>query len=242
MPLSLDVIFVPQGAEYQAVCRGLRSAGGETVPVVPIPVGPGAVSRFLPAWYLSSGQWWSDPAQVLVMGLCGSLVPRYAVGDGVIYQSCYDGNCLPNVPPGLCDAPLSQSLSQGLSGSVMPVTAVTCDRILCTVTAKQQLAQRYRAEVVDMEGFAILESLQRHQMAVSMLRVVSDNAQHDLPDLNAALSDTGQLQPWPMAMGMLRQPGAAMRLIRGSWRGLRQLEQLAAQIARLQKDESSSGP
>ncbi|NJK40732.1 MAG: hypothetical protein HC934_04035 [Acaryochloridaceae cyanobacterium SU_2_1] len=230
MRSSIDVIFVPQGAEYQAVYRGLRSIANQTAEIVPVPVGPRAVSRFLQDWHLNSRQFWQEPVQVLMMGLCGSLSPRHAVGDAVIYQSCYDGSCSPNVPPKLCDLQLSQSLAQGLPGSVTAVTAVTCDRILCKASEKRQLAQRYPATVVDMEGFTALALLQNYKMAVSMLRVVSDAAEHDLPDLNAALSESGQLLPWPMAMGMIRRPRASLRLIRGSLQGLKQLEQLAAQL------------
>jgi len=39
-----------------------------------------------------------------------------------------------------------------------------------------------------------------------MLRVISDDCEHDLPDLTSALSPDGSLQPLPLAIGLLRQP------------------------------------
>ena len=37
--IPIDTIVVPQGAEYQAVCRGLKKARVNTVRVIPIPIG-----------------------------------------------------------------------------------------------------------------------------------------------------------------------------------------------------------
>ncbi len=47
MPLpSVQTLLVPQGAEFQAVQRGLRRVGA-TVTVLPIPLGMAAVRQFL---------------------------------------------------------------------------------------------------------------------------------------------------------------------------------------------------
>jgi hypothetical protein len=66
---------------------------------------------------------------------------------------------------------------------------------------------------------------------VGMIRVVSDDCFHDLPDLSAAFSPEGSLKPLPLAIGMARQPLAASRLIRGSLKGLSRLEKLSRQLA-----------
>jgi hypothetical protein len=39
MNLSIDTILVPQGAEYQAVCRGLKQANCQKTRVISIPIG-----------------------------------------------------------------------------------------------------------------------------------------------------------------------------------------------------------
>ncbi|MBC7970615.1 MAG: hypothetical protein H7Z11_10920 [Verrucomicrobia bacterium] len=81
-----------------------------------------------------------------------------------------------------------------------------------------------------MEGFAALEALHQTSARVAMLRVVSDNAQHDLPDLTSAISQDGALRTLPLAWGMASQPIAATRLIRGSLRSLKTLEAIAKQL------------
>jgi hypothetical protein len=71
-----------------------------------------------------------------------------------------------------------------------------------------------------MEGFAVLEVFKE----VAMVRVISDDSHHNLPNIASAISPDGALLPLPLAMGMIRQPIAASRLILGSLRGLRVLE------------------
>ncbi len=229
MSTRFDLVFVPQGAEYRSVCQGLTLVGVNIDKVIPIPVGPRGVSHFLQQWLQQSSSLGDVPPQAILMGLCGSLTAQLSVGDVVICQTCIDGTRTVDVPLA-CDAQLLLSLSQRLPEAVIPVTGVSCDRIINTATEKQQLAQTYQADVVDMEGFALLSNLQSTQMPIGIVRVVSDDSHHDLPDLNAALSPEGQLQSWPLAMGLLRQPLPALRLIRGSLTGLKQLEKVAAQL------------
>ncbi|MGL4882070.1 MAG: hypothetical protein ACRC8K_13540, partial [Waterburya sp.] len=104
MNLAIDTIVVPQGAEYQAVCRGLKQArrqraegrrqrGGlyqveqvKNPQVVSIPMGRNYVQQILADRIFKV----TKPQTVLIMGLCGSLVPQYSVGDPVLYQSCWN--------------------------------------------------------------------------------------------------------------------------------------------------------
>lgn len=204
-----------------------------------MPVGPEAVSRFLEAWH-SDKQLNLTELRVLVMGLCGSLHPRYQVGDAVLYQEC--------VPSGVrattgaqsalniqwCDRSLTHRLASRLAplhrSSSALVRAVTTHRVIHSAQEKQRLAQTHNAEVVDMEGFGVLKTLGKAGVAVAMLRVVSDNCEHDLPDLSAAFSPDGNLLPHQMAISMLRQPIAATRLIRGSLQGLAVLQNLTTTL------------
>ena len=156
------------------------------------------------------------------MGLCGSLTPRYKVGDIVLYQSCVyqSKDSTPLLQP--CDPKLTAWLHDELKERAFLVKALTSDRLIYSTTEKHHLGQLYDAEVVDMEGFATLEVLTG--VAVAMLRVISDDSQHNIPNLTSALSSDGSLQPLPLAMGMIRQPIAATRLIRGALHGLRVLQ------------------
>jgi hypothetical protein len=236
MTTEIDLIFVPQGAEYRSVCQGLKLMGLTSEKVVSIPMGPRRVTQFFSQWLQEFAPTWDTPPQAILLGLCGSLKTCLSVGDRVIYQTCLDttgitldGIGTTDVPLLDCDPQITQSLCQRLSGRVISATAVSCDRILHTATEKQQFAQTYGADVVDMEGFAALKILHSH-LFLGMVRVVSDDAHYDLPDLNVALSPEGRLQPWPLAREMLRQPIPAGRLIRGSLQGLKQLEQVTAEI------------
>ncbi|QUY43071.1 hypothetical protein [Acaryochloris marina] len=227
MPSQIDLVFVPQGAEYRSVCKGLKAAGVNSTAVVPIPVGPQGVTQFLQQWLQKSLGTTSPNA--LLMGLGGSLTHQLSVGDVTTCQTCIDGTQATDVPM-TCDPQIFLSLSQRFSGTVIPVTGVSCDRIINTTAEKRQLAQTHQADVVDMEGFALLSGLKSTQISLGIVRVISDDIHHDLPDLNGAISPEGHLQTFPLAMGMLRQPLPALRLIRGSLKGLKQLEKVTTEI------------
>jgi Phosphorylase superfamily len=221
--LSLHTIFVPQGAEYKAVCKGFSRVSTEIPRVVAIPVGSKSLIQYLKTWY-STANLCNMQTNVLVMGLCGSLKPDYQVGDVVLYETCiYEGKV------DKCDIDLTNSLESNLKKKVSRVKALTSDTIVYSKTEKL-LRSESGASVVDMEGFAALDFLNSVGVKVGMLRVVSDGCEHDLPNLNSAISPEGKLLPLPLALGMLRQPIAAIRLISGSLRGLKVLENLTADL------------
>jgi nucleoside phosphorylase len=231
MPSPVNAIFVPQGAEFQAVQRGLkRSGSSNAVLLYAVPMGPEPVQRFVRQWLQDEFKHLGNAPAVLLTGLCGSLKTRLPVGDRLLYQSCIDGRLPPSVPPLKCDALLLKTLQERLSPSVTEVTGLMCDRMVHLATEKSTLAQRYGADVVDMEGYAFLQALQSTGIAVGMLRVVSDDAQHDVPDLAAAMTETGELKPLALASTLIRQPRRALRLIQGSLVGLKQLEGAIAQL------------
>lgn len=220
----INIILVPQGAEYQAVRRGI---GHAAVPVVvPIPVGMAPLGRYLKTWQqrepLGAGQ------TLLVMGLCGGLTLHHAIGDIVLYQECIHRAELHISLP--CDAALIERLQSAFVQEATLVRALTSDRLVWSAQEKHQLAQQYHADVVDMEGFAALEFLAQTGATVAMLRVVSDNARHDLPSLTNAIDANGSLRPLPLAWGMVKQPIAAARLIRGSLKGLKTLQAISSRL------------
>ncbi|MCY7274016.1 MAG: phosphorylase [Phormidesmis sp. CAN_BIN44] len=217
-------LLVPQGAEYQAVCRGLKSCKNPPQ-VVALPIGVEPVTQFLIHWQRSPSFTEVLQSGVLVMGLCGSLTAKLRVGDRVLYQFCQNasGKVLE------CDPTLTAQIQQHLTETTL-VRAFTSDRIISSAHEKQQLGQIHQADVVDMEGSAIMTILAQAGVAVAMARVVSDDIDHDLPDLSAAISPEGKLRSLPLALGMIRQPIAALRLIRGSLKGLRTLEAISARL------------
>jgi hypothetical protein len=214
--LPINTILVPQGAEYKAVCRGLSGVTGSIPKVAAIPVGMKPLLK-----YLHQGQFLVPKSKVLIMGICGSLSDRYKVGDIVLYQDCiYQGKLLE------CDRTFTAQLHSSISKKVSLVKSLTSDRMIWSAAEKLHLGETLAADVVDMEGFTALEFFNVGGVAVAMLRVVSDDCQHDIPDLTSAINSDGSLNPFPLAMAMLRQPLAATRLIRGSLTALKVLEQV----------------
>jgi hypothetical protein len=223
------IILVPQGSEYQAVSKGLQQLPNSKIEIFSIPIGDKPVRQYLKTSELYTKLSQQPNSKVLVMGLCGSLNPSYGVGDVVVYKECIYGNQIQK-----CDEKLTSQISSKLN--LNPVRGLICDtyggkqRMINSATEKRQLHITSSADVVDMEGFAILTTLQPLGIAVGMLRVVSDDCQHDIPDLNSAIDAAGSLQSLPLAWAMLRQPLASVRLIRGSLRSLKILEKISYQL------------
>ena len=226
MNIPIQAILVPQGSEYRAICQGLKRVDVTNLPVLPIPVSPEPATQYLQK-LLKSGYF--DPQQpgVLLLGLCGSLHTNYRIGEAVVYQECIDG--LSHSSLKACDPALTSWLQNCLPKAPL-VKSLTSDRLLYTVEQKRQAAQLSGADVVDMEGFAVLKVFSQAGIAVAMVRTISDDANHNLPNLTSAISSEGTLQPLPLALGMLRNPLAATRLIRGSLRGLQALQEVTSAL------------
>lgn len=215
----VDTIVVPQGAEYQAVCRGLRRAKAE-IAVLKIPIGTNNVAETLANYSARL----ANSQQLLILGLCGSLDPAYKVGHRVLVRRCQDleGNRVE------CDRQLTLKLQDKLSIDL--VSGLTSDRPIVKAVEKLELSRQYPVSVVEMEGYSYVSQLQKQGKAVAMLRVVSDDLNQDLPNLERAIDRQGNLQTIPLAIAFLQQPLSAMRLIRGSLAGLKALEQLVVQL------------
>lgn len=218
----MPTILVPQGAEYQAVCRGLNRVDDLKIQVLAIPVGIKSVYQFL----TTNRQNLNHPNQkIILMGLCGSLNQHYRVGNIVLYADCVYQDHHQK-----CDINLTQDIYNQLGDQISLVKGLTSDRVISSAAEKQNLHQKFGVDVVDMEGFALLEFFQDLNVSIAMLRVVSDDAVHDIPDLTTAISTDGKIQPLPLAKTFIRQPLAAARLIRGSLNGLKILETLAYRL------------
>ncbi|MEO0014735.1 MAG: hypothetical protein RLZZ535_3124 [Cyanobacteriota bacterium] len=218
--LSINTIVVPQGAEYQAICRGLAKAKIDSIQVIAIPLGVKQISQVLSDY----SEQINNSTNVLIMGLCGSLSDDHYVAESVLVKRCQDlSHNLIDL-----DAKLTGELQQKLSINL--VAGLTSDRVITQATEKLILAQGYPATIVEMEGYSYVRELQRRGIAVAMLRVVSDDLCGDLPDLNQAIDSQGNLKNLPMAIVLVKQPVAAIRLIKGSLIGLKVLEQITAKL------------
>lgn len=215
--MIINTIVVPQGAEYQAVCRGLQQAEAKNVRVVPIPIGTNNVEQIL-ANSSSLGD------KILITGLAGSLGAEYSVGQEVVVSSCY------NLNHDRLDleSELTAWIQKKLSVDV--AAGLTSDRLIFKVQEKLKLAQTYPVKVVDMEGYSYILKLQQPGRSVAMLRVVSDDLQANIPNLSQAIDELGNIQTLSMTIAFMRQPIAAIRLIKGSLTALKILEQAIAKL------------
>ncbi len=208
------IFFVPRGAEYEAVCRGFGK-NINPLQVIPIPMGVKPVRNYLQNYDLTG-------KQVLLIGLGGSLATELNIGDVVIYQSCSYVDNNSQLITKQCDPNLVDFISQ-LLPKAKKVNGITCDNLIHLATEKQELGKKYDVKVVDMEGFAILELCQ----SAVIIRVISDDCHHNLPDLNCAINNQGNLDNFKMTMAFLRQPLTALRLIKGSLKALKILEKIS---------------
>lgn len=217
--LPVHTILVPQGAEYKAVYRGLNRITGAKPTLLSIPLGMPALRQYLQQW---PGQ---IPSRVLLMGLCGSLQKQHTVGDVVLYEDCvYQGKLQK------CDSSFTAQIQTHLQDKVSLVKGLTSDRLISSATEKQHLGKISRADVVDMEGFTALEFCQSAGIAAAILRVISDDSHHDIPNLTPAINADGSLQPLKLTWAFIRQPLAATHLIRGSLQALKVLEQVTTSL------------
>ncbi|MEM0982272.1 MAG: hypothetical protein AAGH78_18640, partial [Cyanobacteria bacterium P01_H01_bin.58] len=192
--------------------------------LVAIPAGPVALQAFLQSWednpLLTSGG-------LLLLGLGGSLIPEYGVTDSVILENVWDGLSDRNLPPHTSDRSLIDWLSQRLPEAALG-TGLTCDHVVTTAVEKQQLRDRYQVDVVDMESAVFLAQNPTGKLAV--LRVISDDCKHDLPNIANAIGADGSIQPLPLALKFIQRPLAAARLISGSLKGLKTLEIMTTKL------------
>jgi hypothetical protein len=226
----IDAILVPQGAEYQAVCRGLQSIQVPKPQVLPIPIGSQALRPYLEKWQQTPEFLNNMPTHVLMLGLAGSLSPRYRVGDVLLYQACGYVCTESKLSWQFCDRQLTDLLRDRLQDRASLVRGLTSDRLIWSAAQKRHLGEEYGVGGVDMEGYAALEVLQNAGIAVGTIRVISDGCQQNLPNLSPAFSADGSLKPLPLAWSMAKRPLAAWRLIQGSLKGLAVLERLVGEL------------
>ena len=220
MTFTIDTIVVPQGAEYQAVCQGLKQAHSQDIKVVSIPIGTKDVLQTL----INRSFEFISPQRVLIMGLCGSLNSNQTVGDRILYRNCCnaDNDCLD------LDQGLTKTIQQKLLLNLH--TGLTSERPICQVEEKLKLGHEYSAEAIDMEGYGYIKELQRQGMLIAMLRIVSDDARGDIPDLSLVIDNNGSLNSWEMAILMVQNPWESIRLIKGSLTGLAQLRRVTKEL------------
>lgn len=202
------------------VCRGL--ARNFPVSVLKTEIGaPGFADKF--SNFLST----QDFDAVIVAGFAGALSPDLKTGDPLIYTRCFNARGANNKEkPSArddfasihCNSDLSKFIIDSLrnSGSKpREISGVAVERIITLSSEKLSLGAIYDAGAVDMESFDILSACSRSGIPAAVLRIVSDEALCDLPDLNRAVARDGRMHPGLMALAMLSAPVRSFRFVLG---------------------------
>jgi nucleoside phosphorylase len=165
----------------------------------------------------------NKPDAVVVVGLCGGLVPSIPEGTIVSYDECVSTE--PHLPPVSC----SRSIGDVMMG-VLTSSSIRCDRVrgitsprIATTRTERQMLAKTGAAVVDMESYAIATVAAAAGIPVAVLRVVSDSMDRELPDLNSALNESGGLDGRKALKVALRSPVRTVRLLAANKRAMQRL-------------------
>ena len=168
---------------------------------------------------------------LVMAGLAGALDPKLKIGDAVVFNLCHHARSSPawpnsrEKPPDReenasinCDNKISGLVIENLRASGLPGilgAGVTVSQIVTNAGDKVRLGRQYRALAVDMETYEILTVCAARGLPATALRVVSDEAQTDLPDFNRALRPDGRMSGWGIGSAMLMSPLRSVRFLLG---------------------------
>jgi Phosphorylase superfamily len=163
------------------------------------------------------------PDAVVVIGLCGGLTDSLPETAIAVYSNCLSamngGGSCPSSPE------LSAQITALLNTQNVPcssVIGITSSQIAITKDDKLGLA-RAGAQVVDMESYAILSAARQAGVPATVVRVVSDSLDRQLPDLNPALNADGSINKGRALRIMLGSPLLTARAIAANNRAARHL-------------------
>ena len=210
-----------RGAEERAVRRGLERAKS-ALRVVAHGIGPLAAASAADR-ALGEGAFGS----ALSTGLCGLLSPAFLVGDALVYRELRrEASASLHL-----DAALGDGVARRVPGAQSGIRALASDTILTTSERKRAAAAHFGTEAVDMESYALAQRLQGAGVALAVLRVGSDALGDDLPELNRALTGSGDIDAFALGLAMMRAPVRAARLARNGIHALRALEDAMYHLA-----------
>ena len=199
--ITLVCFAVRQEAKpFQRFARGQNH-----IHVVCTGMGSGNAERALRNFLASQ-----TPARVFTCGFAGALNPMLRIGD-VVFQTK--------------DAQLGTQLSRvgakpGLFSSV--------ERVVTTAAEKSSLRRATNQDAVEMESGAIQSVCAEVGLPCATVRVISDQADEDLPlDFNALLTTEHRLNPVKLAVKILTSPRRVPALIRLGKNSAFAAEQLA---------------
>lgn len=185
------------------ICRGV--IGDRRITVLQCGMGARGFAEWL-STHLKNNSYES----LIVVGLAGGLDPKLKTGDVVVYDICMDARGQFNEVR--CDKHLAESLTEALPVSSIRNfrgAGITVSRIITNATDKLRLGEHHQALTVDMESFEVLRVAAEFGLPTTAVRVISDEAERDLPNFNSAYDNDGKMIYWRLAEAMLKRPMAS---------------------------------
>jgi len=143
---------------------------------------------------------------VLSLGFAGGLVSGLKAGELVICRRLFHGQS-----PAMESASTLVELGKRIAG---PTEAglVTVSRPANQRQQKEELAQKYSAQAVDMESYWIVAEAGRRGIPCLVVRAISDPVDCDLPDLEGISSANGELNKRKAFFHFASHPLETLRL------------------------------
>jgi nucleoside phosphorylase len=200
------------------ICHGM--VGNRAITVLQCGIGARGFAEWL-THHLAENRY----DALIVAGLAGALDPRLKTGDAVVYDCCLDAREAIEEPSPQ-HSPIQQSHKQtdlvralldALRGTELNSfygSGITVCHVVINAQDKLWLGQQHQALAVDMESFDVLQVAAKCDVPAVVVRVISDETAHDLPDFNSATDTEGTINPRQMATAMLQRPVASARFLR----------------------------
>lgn len=162
---------------------------------------------------------------VAVVGIGGALSPALAVGDVVVGVNALspDGVRRPCCPAATARAAARLAAA---GWTVHQGDHLTAPAVVCRAQEKRRLHAQTGALVVDMESCAVAQVAATYDLPLLLVRVVSDDARCDLPDLNAGFDADYRVRPLGMAGLLAAHPVASARFLSNLRRALAELRRV----------------
>ncbi len=189
------------------ICRGV--IGDRRITVLQCGMGARGFAEWL-SHHLKNNSY----EALIVAGLAGGLNPKLKTGDAVVYDLCVDS--VGKSAKLRCDERLVGSLFEALQSASLRSfrgAGVTVSRIITESTDKLRLGEHHQALAVDMESFDVLRVAAEFGLPAAVVRVISDEAGHDLPDFNSTYDPDGGKNYRRLAAAMTRRPAASFRFL-----------------------------
>ncbi|MBI4300875.1 MAG: hypothetical protein HY677_07035 [Chloroflexi bacterium] len=154
------------------------------------------------------------PEAVVSLGYGGALVPDLRAGDLVVSPRIRLAETSETVVSYPSDSRLLDLASRAGSGPIHFADGVTAAMVIATEEAKQGLAHRWSAAVVDMESYWVAETAAARGVPFLAVRAISDTLEDKLPDLVKMIDADGNLKALEAGRHLSVHPGEAGRLLK----------------------------